>query len=100
MQNNTLVFYLILLHLLFILNKYHFLSFASQATYCTFVSSITTKRNNKAHADRIDTNFETFHEIIYGKPARCKRASRFFFVGTFSRDFGCFIILFLIDLLR
>jgi hypothetical protein len=48
-------------------------------------------QSSKMKTVELDTNLETFHEIIYGKPARCKRASRFFFVGALS---GLFSVLY------
>jgi len=61
------------------LNKFNFLFFATGRLACTFVSSITNDGGAKeiSGLDR-PTDFETFHEIIYGKPTRCKRAPGFF----------------------
>jgi hypothetical protein len=56
------------------------MSFTCLVTYRTFV---TSEQHNSKQMDSercsLLTEFETFHEIIYGKPARCKRAPRFFF---------------------
>ena len=40
------------------------------------------RRRTTSSSPSLTTRSATFHEIIYGKPARCKRASRFFFAPT------------------
>jgi hypothetical protein len=60
-------------------NKIDFLFFAYGFPCCTFVSS---KKANGGRAresgDSLIHRSETFHEIIYGKPTRRKRAPGFF----------------------
>ena len=61
------------------LNKFLFLFFGSGMMCCTFVSS--KKANGGAVRESGElwyTDSETFHEIIYGKPTRRKRAPGFF----------------------
>ena len=60
-------------------NKIDFLFFPTGYSCCTFVSS--KKANGGAARESGETlihRFETFHEIIYGKPTRRKRAPGFF----------------------
>ncbi len=44
--------------------------------FCIINNETTAAQRNRRGLLILD--FETFHEIIYGKPARCKRAPRFF----------------------
>ena len=46
---------------------------------CTFVLSIRGSGGDTGESGNYwPLDFETFHEIIYGKPTRCKRAPGFF----------------------
>jgi hypothetical protein len=54
------------------------LFFASGVTVRTFVLSKETNGGYLRRSGIFGPQFETFHEIIYGKPTRCKRAAGFF----------------------
>ena len=62
-----------------LLNKFSFLFFGGGMVCCTFVSSKKANGGAARESGKLwYTDSETFHEIIYGKPTRRKRAPGFF----------------------